>query len=504
MSDDCPARESTAPESIATAPPDRDAARHALDAAASESGEFVSDAEARLFERVAASLDPRDDGDARRISRHLWSSRSPGASLDEFSSRVAREALDPEVRQRATLVCGQNAMFAGNLNEADRCVRAVLLSARGSGKRIERHAVLALGTVALQLRREFEALVLVRLAIREMDAADDAWGSVIARLNVCAVYSLIGDMGRLAATLDELEPAIRTIDDPVRLALAARVCHRRRAEVLQSRGCFDAALGALRACEFVGGPRYPGERQFTVLLEADIHFARGQFERAADHLTEAARLGSSTDARGLRIRTRRLCLNVCRGVTTTVEDADALLDALQSKSGTDVGPASRREFAIQIADAIGSVPAGLAVARRAYDVAAAAAFERLIELDRFVRDVPESATPTVDDLIVLEQFRRRTVTAQRETHAAVARLIAKAAREGRTPAPMLPSDGELTCVCAWCQRVRTKDGVWLSIQQFLPLQLEGAIELTHGICDSCFPSLRGQLHVDSAVAVGAA
>jgi hypothetical protein len=58
---------------------------------------------------------------------------------------------------------------------------------------------------------------------------------------------------------------------------------------------------------------------------------------------------------------------------------------------------------------------------------------------------------------------------------------------------MLPTDGELTCICAWCQRVRTTDGVWLSIQQFLPLQLEGPIELTHGICDACIPGVRGQI-----------
>ena len=492
MSDDCPASDSAAID-----PLDRVEARRALDVAAIESGDLVSAAEAELFTSLAPSLDMRDDGDTRRILRQLRSSRVPGPSLDAFLARVSDEAPDPEARGLAALVCGQNAMFEGNLAEADRRVRGVLLASRGSGTRVERIAVLALGRVALQSRCEFEALVLARRAVRLMDAARDAWGSVMSRLTVCAVYSLIGDMARLSEALDDLEPRIRDVTDPVRRPLAERTCHSRRAEVLQSRGSYDAALGALRACEYVGGRLYPGERRSGLILEADILFARGQFEQAADHLTAAARLGSATDVRGLRIRTRRLCLNVCRGVSTTVEDADALLDDLQWNSEADVGPAARRELAILIADAIGSVPAGLPVARRAYDFAAAAAFERLIELDRFVRDVPESATPTVDDLIVLEQFRKRTVVAQRETHAAVVRLFARAASEGRSPAPMLPSDGELTCVCAWCQRVRTKDGVWLSIQQFLPLQIEGALELTHGICESCLPALRGQLHVEA-------
>lgn len=492
MSDVCPAL-----DSAAVAPLDREGARRALDAAAVESGAIVTESEAALFVAVLPLLDPGDAGDARRALRHAWSSRPPGPRFDGFFARLATEAPLSEARHVAALLCGQNAMFAGDLREAERRVRTVLLACRGSGSRVERTVVLALARISLQLRQEFEALVLARHAVRAMDVAGDAWGSVSARLTVCAVFSLIGDLPRLAAVLDEVEPRIDAITDPVRRVFAKRTCHGRRAEVLQFHERYDAALGALRAGEYVGGDLYPEERRSSLILEADILFARGDFERAADHLTAAARLGSTTDMRGLRIRARRLCLNVCRGVSTTVEDADALLDDLEVRTASDIGPAARREYAILIGDAVASVPAGLPVARRAFDVAAAAAFERLIELDRFVREVPESATPTVDDLIVLEQFRRRSVVAQREVHVAVARLIARAVREGRTAAPMLPTDGELTCVCAWCQRVRTTDGVWLSIQQFLPLQLEGAIELTHGICDSCFPALRGQLYVDA-------
>lgn len=492
MSDVCPS-----PPMPHVRPLDRVEARRALDAAARESGALVSEAEATLFASVAPSLDPRDAGDARRILRHAWSSRAPGADLDGFLGRVADEAPLPEARQIAGLVCGQNAMFAGDLSGADRRVRSVLTAARGSGTRVERTVVLALAKISLQLRNEFEALVLARHAVEAMDAAGDAWGSVAARLTVCAVYSLIGDLPRLAVVLDELAPMIPGVEDPIRRAFAARTFHFRRAEVMQFGEQYDAALGALRAGEYVGGRLYPEERRSALILEADIFFARGEFARAADHLTAAAKLGSATDVRGLRIRARRLCLNVCRGVSTTVEDADVLLDDLEASVAAGIGPAVRREFAILVGDAIASVPAGLSVARRAYDLAAAAAFERLAELDRFVREVPESSAPTVDDLIVLEQYRRRSVVAQREVHAAVARLIVCAVRDGRTPAPMLPSAGELTCVCAWCQRVRTRDGFWLSIQQFLPLQLEGAIELTHGICDSCLPTLRGQLQAET-------
>ena len=482
------------PDSIAVAAFDRADARLALDAAATRSGVDVSTEEAELFERTAPLLDPGDSRDSRRILRHLTSSRIPGACLDAFLARVAAQAPDPETRRLADLVCGQNAMFAGDLREADRRVRGVLLESRGSGSRVERVAILALGRVSLQSRREFEALVLARRAVRAMDAAGDAWGSVISRLTAASVLSMIGDMNRLSEALDDLRPRTRGVTDPVRRPLVERTYRIRRAEVLESEGRHAAALHALVAAERVGGRLYPGEQRTTLILRAEILLADGRLERAADDLTTAAGLGPATDVRGLRIRARRLGLDVRREASTAVDDAGALLDDLQWGAQADVGPAARRELAIQIAEAVGPIPSALPLARRAYDLAAAAAFERLIELERFVRDVPESAAPTRDDLRVLEDLRRRTVAAQRDTHAAVARLIAEAAREGRTPVPMLPSDGGLICVCAWCQRVRTSDGVWLSIQQFLPLQTDGAIQLTHGICDACLPVLRGRLH----------
>ena len=472
--------------------------RARLDAAAATSGPSVSAAERDLFGSLALRLDPRDAGDGRRMLRHLTSSLAPDPVLAPVLDRFAAEAGDPEVRGFASLVRAQHAMYAGDLVAADLCVRALLRGVRGSGSRLERLALLSLARLALQMRREFEALVLARRAVREMDAARDPWGSVSGRLTLAAVFSLIGDMPRLSATIEESWPKIDAIVDPTRREFARRSCHVRTAEVLESRGEHDAALGALRAREYVPGNPYPGERYHACILEADVRFTLGQFDRAAERLDDAARSTSPSDRRGLRVRTRRLRLDVCRGAGTAEADAEVLLEDLTGEPG--LGAAVRRDFALLVGATLGPIPGGMSVARRAYDIAATASFERLGELDRFVRDVPESAAPTTDDLAVLEEFRRRTLESQRETHEAVARLLARAAREGRTPAPMLPTGGALTCICAWCQRVRTTDGLWLSIQQFLPLRLEGPIELTHGICTSCMPELREQLRVDVAAA----
>lgn len=488
----------------APSPPPSDVvarARDALDAAAATSGDVVSSEEAALFESVATCLDPRDAGDGRRIARILWSSRVPAAPCRGFLERVAREADDPALRHVAVLSCAQIAMFGGDVLGADRLVRDVLLASRGTGSRVERTAVLALGKLALQLRREFEALVLSRRAASLMDEAHDVWGGANARLNLCAVYSLIGDVPRLSAALDEIAVRLPRLLDPVRHAFVSRSVHRRRAEV--SLACGDAAeaLASLRAAERVGGTLYPGELEFALHLEAEIEFARDDVDRAAELLTAAAALGSPTGVRGLRIRAQRVAVDARRGGgADAIAGAEALLRDLRSSEGVRAGPAARREFALRVARGVQSLPGAIDVARRAYDLAASAAFDRLIELDGFVREVPESASPSREDLAVIEHYRRRTERSQRVTHAAVARLVADAVMEGRMPAEILPPSGELTCVCAWCQRVRTRGGSWLTVQQFLPLCLDGAIELTHGICEACLPALRTELRHGAGIA----
>lgn len=486
MSDEFPA-----PRPAAACTAVREDARRRLDAEAAASGEDVSAEEARLFEALGPALDPRDAGDAGRILRHLTSCRLPSPTLGPFLADVAETAVDSELRGLSTLVCGKHALLAGRFAEATRRIRGALAASRGSGTRVERIAGLACARLALQLRSEFEALVLARRAISQMDEAGDLWGGVSARAMLCAAYSLIGDVRRLAEGLDDLAPRIPRVD-PVRRTIVESVFHARRAEVLLAQGRLEEALESLRAMKRIGGRALEGDRRWSVVLEADVLFVLGRFADCESRLSDAAARGPANDAAGLRVRTRRLRLDVCRGVPTVVDDAVGLLEDLERRAGADVGPAARRELALQIAETLGFTASALPVARRAYDLAAASSFERLVELDRFVREVPESSRPTREDLEVLEEFRRRTLSAQRETYQAVARLLASAALEGRSPAPMLVADDHLTCVCAWCQRVRTTDGFWLSIQQFLPLQLEGPIQLTHGICESCLPGLRGQ------------
>ena len=66
----------------------------------------------------------------------------------------------------------------------------------------------------------------------------------------------------------------------------------------------------------------------------------------------------------------------------------------------------------------------------------------------------------------------------------------------------LPEDW-CVCGCAGCQRVRTRDGGWLPVQQFLPLAPRVPFEVTHGMCDACYHSLDVDADAGSAADAGA-
>jgi hypothetical protein len=332
-----------------------------------------------------------------------------------------------------------------------------LVRARDLGARAACRATLRLARASLALRREFEGLVLAGHAVARADAAGDLDGGVVARLHRVEALALLSDRARVATWLDDLPPRL-------------------------------AALAPARRERWT--PAF-------LALRAQAHAAAVDPDGVAGLATGWSGVASST--LGWRVRIAGLRVAARRGERAAIAGAAALLDALEANEGADAGPAARRELALVVAAAVRPLEEARPLVRRAHDLAVAAAFERLVELERFVVDFPEAAAPSLEDLEVLEDHRLRARPTHAEFHAAVARRFASAARRGEVPAGALAAEGELTCVCAWCQRVRTHRGVWLSIQHFLPLELEGPIPLTHGICGVCEPSVRSQLeHADLA------
>jgi hypothetical protein len=122
------------------------------------------------------------------------------------------------------------------------------------------------------------------------------------------------------------------------------------------------------------------------------------------------------------------------------------------------------------------------LARQALDCAATCAVERIVETERAVRALPELAQVSREDFELLGRARMRYAGEHRDLLRSLARLFEGAAARGEPWLDALRS-GDQALVCAWCERVRARGGVWVPVGHYLPR--EGPLLMTHGICSDC-------------------
>ena len=117
-------------------------------------------------------------------------------------------------------------------------------------------------------------------------------------------------------------------------------------------------------------------------------------------------------------------------------------------------------------------------ARTALDRAATETLRRLVEVDGHLRSLPQLAEATEEDQLVIREYRERLLI----EHADHFERIVELWKKGH-PAFDLVVQDDLTRVCAWCGKFRTREEQWIPIADFLPCEL--TIEVSHTICGSC-------------------
>ena len=351
---------------------------------------------------------------------------------------------------------------------------------------------LELACRCVETGREFEALAASRHAETLYTTLDEPRGIALARLHRSAVIQSLHDWVRLPVALAAVEAVLARLTAhealPIRIAL-----HGLRSEEASSRGRTDDALRHVDAALSLASasPSTPSgfaDPRAAALLRVRALVAARRFEEAIIVSDAALASGDVRDARGLSLRCARLEARAALEPDGVETEATSILGDCEARS-LDPSPGRRRECAARVAHALAALPFALRTMRHAYEVAARAAFERAVEVDRFVHESPEMAPLPPEDAETLSDHRRATRGEQDALGTAVALALERAAEDGRSPLPMFGDADGLTCVCAWCQRVRTRDGVWLTVQQFLPLRSAGPVQLTHGICDGCAPAL---------------
>ncbi len=387
---------------------------------------------------------------------------------------------------------GQFATQRGDLEEAEAAYRSVLARTRGGGRKAERAACANLARLCLDERREFEALALARRAATLMAAAGAARGLALSRLYVGTVLRLLRDWERFRVALDGVEEMVPRLTGGARTRVVISL-HGGRAGLAIEDGRYAEAerdLDAIERLNVEGAPagRTLSDRRQVPHFRAEVRLRLGRPEEALRLLDLAETLGPTHDRTGLEVRLCRVRCFLATGERDAALLASrTLLDALE-RSTTARGPARagaglRLELASGLSRALAATVGDAPETERAHDLGAAAAIERIAELDRWVRDVPEMAAATPEDFAILEDHRRRSRGEQEAMLRAVARLLEPAVREGRAPHPVLAGCGDLVCVCAWCQRVAAQGQAWLAIQEFLPL--DGPLRVTHGMCPDC-------------------
>jgi len=179
----------------------------------------------------------------------------------------------------------------------------------------------------------------------------------------------------------------------------------------------------------------------------------------------------------------------CLAATGAPEEArrrlEALLDLLEEEAGErSPGSGQRIRYADEAGRLLRDACASPPDARRAFALAADGALRRVVEVERSMAALPELEGIQTADLRVLTDFRNRFVAEHGEI---LDHLASAYGGEAPPPSLLLPeSDGSgetFFRACAWCRRVRSADGRWLPVGEFVPDDRH--LRISHGICRDC-------------------
>lgn len=448
---------------------------------------------------VPDALDPRTAGAADRW-RFLFDAAGGQARLEAPLRRALEVGLPAgELTWTAQAVLAQRLDVDGRGEEAEALLREVLVAARGSGTRVERGTLANLVWMCLNRGREAEALVLARYTLRRMTAAGDAWGSAILLDQLAHLYGWAhawDEVRKVVEALALLEPKA----DPAWRTKVVVMRERHQARIAHAAGAIDDALASLdRAEAGVVRAIEPGVLRGIARTRVRMLLDAGRVEEAGRRLDETRATPTVERVEEAVLRARVAVASAPPGPAR--REVELALAMLAMRGPGAASPGVRVRAATELAPSLRTRAELSDLVVRVYDVAAGAVVERLAELETFVRDTPEVGRPTPSDLRLLDAMRVRFLAEHAELGRALVRLHA-AAGPGAADALARLHDVAtgFVCVCAWCQRVRTRDGGWLPVQQFLPLAPRGPFEVTHGMCDACYRALDADADADPRAA----
>jgi hypothetical protein len=215
----------------------------------------------------------------------------------------------------------------------------------------------------------------------------------------------------------------------------------------------------------------------------------GNLEEAWRLLEAAGPDDGGSDAATVQILEEAFLVALLReGLDGARSRVETLLHRVEQDRDRSLWPGWRVALGTRLGKRLLEASAPFEYVRRAYDLAASAALDRVAELHVCVGDLPELSDAEPADFAILAEYRERFQRQQTQMLAAVAKAFEEAVDRGEATLEALGSASAGLLVCAWCERLRSRDGVWMPVLRFLPGGTE--LRITHGICPACRERVR--------------
>ena len=195
--------------------------------------------------------------------------------------------------------------------------------------------------------------------------------------------------------------------------------------------------------------------------EACIHRLRGYPEAALEALRKTEGLTISRPSIALDLSVRWVeFLREAGHDEQAAERASKGLHLLELPVGEPFTCFDRLEKGRMLATHLDALGANKE-AHRAYDIVAAAVLEHIAQLDSCAKSLPELGLGSDAQLQELVDARKRFVEEQHEILRRVAALLER--DEGGVARVLATEDDGFVRICAWCERLKPKDGAWLPL-----------------------------------------
>ncbi len=436
----------------------------------------------------SAQIDVSDPANGGAIQAALDEVGSVEAHHEPFVRRVLDECPDTLLSGQARVLMAAFEQVRGRHGEAAALYRRGLPEVWGSGTRAEANALMNYALVCVIQRRAFEGLVLLRRACEFAEERDNLDALALAKAYLARTLTELEDWERLDPLLAEMEALLPQID-ATRRPYVEMVAVTTQIEAARRRGDAETARRVsdrLPALPFDDDPRsLPFQRALVFATE-------GRAAEAMEQVAIARSYGEGPQTYAAVLLEIEIH---CGAVDVPLEQLrpqmTELLDLLELEQRERHSAGDRMIIAGRLARLLSDSGGADDLARRALRVAAGGVIERIAELERFLRALPQLCFAGPRERAILDDHRARFLARHEKLLDVVYGMLEATPDDASQFESADGNDPLCICICAWCRLLRGPDGLWLPVRKLdVPT---GALRVSHGICESCRDAALGRI-----------